>query len=235
MEGSPGKPAYIAALSPTLPVERRPLNKLIDHTYLSPQATLTDIKRLCTEAKEHGFYAVCIPPFFVSRVRPELQDSGVRLATVIGFPYGYSETMIKVAEARRCLEEGADELDIVINISAVKSEDWNYVRTEIEQVATTVRLKGKVCKLILELGVLTDAERDRLIEICNTVRPDFVKTSSGTRGGATVEQVRFLRANLHPEIKIKASGGIRTSEQARDLLEAGADRLGTSAGLSLIQ
>ncbi len=210
------------------------MNHTIDHTFLSPQATLSDIQRLCEEAREHDFCAVCIPPYFVSRARPLLQDSEVRLATVIGFPYGYSDTPIKVAEARRCLEEGADELDIVINISAVKSGDWSYVRTEIEQMATTVRLKSKVCKLILEMGVLTDQERDRLVEICNTVRPDYVKTSSGTQGGATVEQVSFLRANLHPEIKIKASGGIRTPEQARELLEAGADRIGTSAGLSLI-
>ncbi|MBB4080474.1 deoxyribose-phosphate aldolase [Lewinella aquimaris] len=211
------------------------MNQIIDHTFLSPQATVTDIKRLCREASEQGFYAVCIPPFFVSRAEIELQDTPVKVATVIGFPYGYSETPIKVAEARRCIEEGADELDIVINISAVKSGEWNYVKTEIEQMATTVRLKGKVCKLILEMGVLTEEEQQRLVEICNAVRPDFVKTSSGTQGGATVEQVRYLRANLHPEIKIKASGGIRTSEEARALLDAGADRIGTSSGLAIVQ
>ncbi len=210
------------------------MNQLIDHTFLSPQATLADIKRLCAEAVEHGFYAICIPPYYVARARAELQDTGVRLATVIGFPYGYSETVIKVAEARRSIEEGADELDIVINIAAVKSADWAYVRTEIEQMATTVRLKGKVCKLILELGVLTDAERDRLIEICNAVRPNYVKTSSGLHGGATVEQVRQLRATLHPEIKIKASGGIRSGADAQALLAAGADRIGTSASLVLL-
>ena len=116
---------------------------------------MADIKRLCQEAVEHNFYAVCVPPYFVSKVEQELQNSSVKIATVIGFPYGYSETPIKVAEARRCIEEGADELDIVINISAVKSGDWNYVRTEIEQMATTVRLKGKICKLILELSVLS--------------------------------------------------------------------------------
>ncbi|WP_420459039.1 deoxyribose-phosphate aldolase [Neolewinella sp.] len=210
------------------------MNQLIDHTFLSPQATLADIKRLCAEAVEHGFYAICIPPYYVARARAELQDTGVRLATVIGFPYGYSETVIKVAEARRSIEEGADELDIVINIAAVKSADWAYVRTEVEQMATTVRLKGKVCKLILELGVLADAERDRLIEICNAVRPNYVKTSSGLHGGATVEQVRQLRATLHPEIKIKASGGIRNGADAQALLAAGADRIGTSASLVLL-
>ncbi|MCP9237665.1 deoxyribose-phosphate aldolase [Lewinella sp. JB7] len=211
------------------------MNQIIDHTFLSPQATAADIKRLCREATEQGFHAVCIPPFFVSRAMVELQDSPVKVATVIGFPYGYSETPIKVAEARRCIEEGADELDIVINVSAVKSGEWNYVKTEIEQMATTVRLKGKVCKLILEMGVLTEEEQERLVEMCNAVRPNFVKTSSGTQGGATVEQVRFLRAKLHPEIKIKASGGIRSAEDARALVEAGADRIGTSSGLAIVQ
>ena len=211
------------------------MNDIIDHTFLSPQATATDIKRLCQEAISHGFRAVCIPPYFVPRARPELQDSSVRLATVVGFPYGYSETAIKVAEARRSIEEGADELDIVINLAAVKSGDWNYVKTEIEQMATTVRLKGKVCKLILEMSVLTEEEVTRLTDICNAVRPDYVKTSSGLQGGATVEQVRKLRATLHPEIKIKASGGIRTRAEADALREAGADRIGTSSGLAIIE
>ncbi|CAH1002493.1 Deoxyribose-phosphate aldolase [Neolewinella maritima] len=210
------------------------MNQLIDHTLLSPHATAAEIKRLCEEAVTHGFHAVCIPPYYVSRALAELQDTPVRIATVVGFPYGYSETLIKVAEARRSIEEGADELDIVINIAAVKSADWSYVKTEIEQMATTVRLKGKVCKLILEIGTLTDEERDRLIDICNTVRPDFVKTSSGLQGGATPEQVRYLRANLHPEIKIKASGGIRTGPDAQALLDAGADRLGTSSSLLIL-
>lgn len=211
------------------------MNDLIDHTLLSPQTTTADVKRLCGEAITHGFRSVCIPPYFVSRATQELQGTGVRVTTVVGFPYGYSETFVKVAEARRYIDEGADELDAVINISAVKSGDWPYVKNEIEQIATAVRLKGKVCKLILEVSILTTAELDRLIEICNTVHPDFVKTSSGTQGGATIDQVRYLRANLRPEIKIKASGGIRSVSDARAMIEAGADRIGTSAGLSLIQ
>ena len=211
------------------------MNKFIDHTFLSPQATAADIKRLCQEAIQYGFYAVCVPPYFVSKARQELLDKGVKLATVVGYPYGYSETPIKVAEARRSLDEGADELDIVINVSAVKSGDWNYVRTEIEQMATTVRLKSKVCKIILEMSALDEEETRRLIELCNKVRPDYVKTSSGTQGGATVEQVRLLRANLDSEIRIKASGGIRTRAAAAELIEAGANRIGTSSGLTIIQ
>ena len=212
------------------------MNHLIDHTLLSPQTTAADVQRLCEEATEHGFGAICIPPYFVHRAAVILTpESPVSLTTVIGFPYGYSETLIKVAEARRCIEEGADELDVVINLSAVKSGDWTYVKTEIEQMGTTVRLKGKLYKLILEVSVLTTEELDRLIEICNQVKPDFIKTSTGTQGGATVEQVRYLRAKLHPEIKIKASGGIRTTQDAQSLFDAGADRIGTSSGLALIQ
>ncbi|WP_116107996.1 deoxyribose-phosphate aldolase [Lewinella sp. IMCC34191] len=218
-----------------LPLKIPGLNKFIDHTFLSPLATAADIKRLCEEAIEYGFYAVCVPPYFVPKAHQALHDHAVKVATVIGYPYGYSETSIKVAEARRSLDEGADELDIVINISAVKSGDWNYVRTEIEQMATTVRLKGKVCKLILEISVMTDEELERLVELCNKVRPNYVKTSSGTQGGATVEQIRYLRANLDSEIRIKASGGIRTRTAAAELLEAGADRIGTSSGLTIIQ
>lgn len=211
------------------------MNDIIDHTLLSPQATAADIKRLCDEAKEHGFRAICVPPYYVTRAAAELQSSPVKLGTVVGFPFGYCGTMIKVAEARRSIEEGADELDVVINLAAVKSGDWAYVKTEIEQMGTTVRLKGKVYKLILEVSMLTETELDRLIEICNTVIPDYVKTSTGLQGGATVDQVRYLRAKLRSEIKIKASGGIRDAESARALIEAGADRLGTSAGLMLIQ
>lgn len=211
------------------------INRFIDHTQLSPQTTAADIARLCREAIDHAFYAVCVPPYFVGRAQQQLQDTDVRVATVVGFPYGYSETATKVAEARRSLEEGADELDIVINLSAVKSGDWNYVRTEIEQMATTVRLKGKVCKLILEMSVLTEEEATRLVDLCNKVRPDFVKTSSGTQGGATVDQVRFLRATLDSEIRIKASGGIRSRDTANALLEAGAARIGTSSGPAIVE
>lgn len=211
------------------------LNQLIDHTLLGPLSTEADVQRLCAEADEHGFPAVCVPPYFVSRAVAALQPgSAVKVATVIGYPYGYSETPIKVAEARRCIEEGADELDAVINLAALKSGNWSYVKTEIEQLATTLRLKGKVYKLTLEVSVLSEEELDRLIEICNQVRPDFVKTSTGTQGGATVAQVRYLRAKLQAEIKIKASGGIRTAEDARSLVEAGADRIGSSSAMSII-
>ena len=143
------------------------MNKLIDHTYLAPDCTSAIVNRICAEAIAYEFHAVCIPPFFVGQAAKALSGTGVKLATVVAFPYGYAETAVKVQEIRRALEGGADELDIVINLSAVKSQDWAYVIQDITVVATTARLKGKVSKIIIEISELTEAERDRIIAICN--------------------------------------------------------------------
>ena len=210
------------------------MNELIDHTYLKPDCRRSDIDRLCREATDHQFHAVCVPPFFVGHAAKALQGTSVRVATVIAYPYGYVETPVKVQEIRRALDEGADEVDIVINLAAVKSGDWAHVRQELDGVVTTTRLKGKVSKIIVEMSELTAAEQRTICDICNEVKPTFVKTSTGTRGGATVADVRFLRQNLAPEIKIKASGGIRDRRSALALVEAGADRIGTSAGTALL-
>ena len=210
------------------------MKELIDHTYLAPDCTGGDVDRICAEALLHEFRAVCVPPYFVNRAHKLLSGSKVQLATVVAFPYGYQETAVKVQEIRRAMDEGADELDIVINLSAVKSGDWSYVRSDIESVSTTARLKGKVSKLIVEAGSLTEEELKRVCDICNDVKPSFVKTCTGTRGGASVDQVAFLRANLHADIRIKASGGIRDKATANALVEAGADRIGTSSGISLL-
>lgn len=211
------------------------LNKLIDHTYLAPDCTSAIVDRICAEAIAHGFYAVCIPPFFVGQAARALAESDVKLATVVAFPYGYAETAVKVQEIRRAMDEGADELDIVINLSAVKSQDWAYVIQDLTVVATTARLRGKVSKIIIEISELSEAEKERIVTICNDIKPTFVKTSTGTKGGATVDDVSYLRANLHPDIKIKASGGIRNKKSAKALVEAGADRIGTSSGPAIVQ
>ncbi|OAV45770.1 deoxyribose-phosphate aldolase [Lewinella sp. 4G2] len=210
------------------------MKELIDHTFLAAECTGADVDRICQEALDHGFRAVCVPPYFVTRAQKLLSGSDVLLATVVAFPNGYQETAVKVQEIRRAMDEGADELDIVINIAAVKSGDWSYVRSDIESVSTTARLKGKVSKLIVEASTLTEEELKQVCDICNDVKPNFVKTSTGSRGGATVEQVKFLRANLVEEIKIKASGGIRDKAFAEELVAAGADRIGTSAGIALL-
>lgn len=207
----------------------------IDHTLLKADATEKEIKRLCAEAKEHGFAAVCIPPYFVRKCKLWLKDSEVKVATVVGFPLGYSHTPAKVEEARRAIDEGADEVDMVINILALKAGDWNYLKNELTSVATIVQLRGGKLKVILETGLLTNEEIVKACELCAEMTVDFVKTSTGfTQVGATVEAVKLLRASLPKAIKIKASGGIRDKAFALQLVEAGADRLGCSASVSIV-
>ncbi len=207
----------------------------IDHTLLKADATEKEIKKLCAEAKEFGFAAVCIPPYFVRKCKLWLADSNVKVATVVGFPLGYSHTPAKVEEARRAIDEGAGEIDMVINIIALKAGDWNYLKNELTSVATIVQLRGGKLKVILETGLLTESEIIKACELCKEMSVDFVKTSTGTiQPGATIETIKLLRANLPKSIKIKASGGIKTKEFALKLIEAGADRIGCSASVSII-
>lgn len=207
----------------------------IDHTLLKADATEKEVKRICAEAKEHGFAAVCIPPYFVRKCKLWLKDSEVKVATVVGFPLGYSHTPAKVEEARRAIDEGADEVDMVINIIALKAGDWNYLKNELTSVATIVQLRGGKLKVILETGLLTEQEIIKACELCADMTVDYVKTSTGfTPVGATVDIVKLLRAHLPKSIKIKASGGIREKEFALQLIEAGADRLGCSASVSIV-
>ncbi len=207
----------------------------IDHTLLKADTSEREVKKLCAEAKEYGFAAVCIPPYFVRKCKLWLIDSNVKVATVVGFPLGYAHTPAKVEEARRGIDEGADEIDMVINIIALKAGDWNYLKNELTSAATIVQLRGGKLKVILETGLLLESEIIKACELCKEMSVDFVKTSTGfIQPGATVEAVKLLRANLPKSIKIKASGGIRDKELALQLIEAGADRIGTSAGVSLV-
>ena len=207
----------------------------IDHTLLKSDASEKEVKKLCAEAKEHGFAAVCIPPYFVRKCKLWLNDSPVKVATVVGFPLGYAHTPAKVEEARRAIDEGADEVDMVINIIALKAGDWNYLKNELTSVATIVQLRGGKLKVILETGLLSETEIIKACGLCKEMSVDFVKTSTGfVQPGATVEAVKLLRANLPKSIKIKASGGIRDKAFALQLIEAGADRLGSSAGVSIV-
>lgn len=207
----------------------------IDHTVLQADTTLTDIKRVCKEAIEYGFAAVCVPPSYVAQARQALEGSSVKLSTVIGFPMGYSATVAKVEEIKRALAEGVDEFDVVIDIGAAKSGDWNVVRNDIDRMVTACHLRGKKIKVIIETGLLTSDEIAEMCKICNDLEPDYVKTSTGFNGaGARPEVVVQLRSLLKKKIKIKASGGIRTAEDARALIEAGADRLGASQGIAIV-
>ncbi|MEL7121712.1 MAG: deoxyribose-phosphate aldolase [Bacteroidota bacterium] len=211
------------------------ISELIDHTILTPDCSPADINRVCSEAMEHKFKAVCIPPYYVKTAANLLQDSFVKVATVIGYPMGYSATASKVEEIKRALDEGADEVDVMINLCAIKSNNWNYIANDIDTVTTAVHIKGKAVKIILETGMLSEDEIKRLCELCNKSKPDFVKTSTGLLGpGASTDAVQLLKGNLTDGIQIKASGGIRTHEQAREFVQLGATRIGSSSGVSLL-
>lgn len=210
--------------------------KFIEHTVLKPDTTLGDVRRVCEEAKKYGFAGVCIPPLFVREARRVLgENARIRVVTVVGFPMGYSAIPAKSEEIKRALEEGADDIDAVVNIAAVKSENWNHVKHDIEGVALATHMRGRTLKLILECGLLTAAEIEKICELAAAARVAWLKTGTGFHGfPATPDMVRHLRAAAPNGIKIKAAGGIRTPEGAKALLEAGADRLGTSASLEII-
>jgi deoxyribose-phosphate aldolase len=207
------------------------LASYIDHTILKPTTSHIEINRICNEALEYGFAAVCVPPPFVVQAK----GSGVRVATVIGFPFGYSVSAAKLAEVEQALADGADELDVVINLVALKAGDWSRLETEMRALVGVIHDAGRVVKVIIESGVLTDEEIIRCCNLYGGLGVDFVKTSTGyAEKGATVEAVRLMRAHLPSNVRIKASGGIRTYALARQLIDAGADRLGCSASVEIM-
>jgi len=211
------------------------LARFVDATILKPDTTLDDVKLLCEEAMKYGFAAVCIPPFYVKDAVKVLEGTGVNVSTVVGFPMGYSATPAKVEEIKRAIDEGAKEMDCVINIGAVKSKQWNYVRNEIDSMTLACQMRGKIIKLIIETGLLTEAEIAKVCELAADVKVDFVKTSTGINGkGASVPIIESLRKKLPATIKIKASGGIRDRKFAEELIAAGASRIGTSAGANMM-
>lgn len=208
----------------------------IDHTLLKPDMTFADLDRLIAEAREHLFAAVCVPPFFAQHAVQKLEGTGVKVATVVGFPMGYSPTSAKVEEVKNCIDKGVDEIDAVVNIAAIKNGKWAFVTNDIKSVATSAHLQAKVIKLILETSLLTEDELKKALEICADAEVDFVKTSTGFNGqGVNLDVLKQMRALLPETIRLKASGGIRTREFAIALVEAGADRIGTSSGLELIK
>lgn len=210
--------------------------RYIDHTLLRPIGTTNDIRRLCTEAIEYGMAAVCIFPSYIPMARDLLKGSRVKIATVIAFPFGVTFTEIKEAEMRSSATRGADEMDFVINIAALKSGDDKSVEDEMQYLTAKARTIGVHTKFIIETAYLTDDEKVRVCKAANRVKPDFMKTSTGYGpSGANVEDVRLMRSNLLPEIQIKAAGGIRSHAEALQLLKAGASRLGTSSGITIIE
>jgi deoxyribose-phosphate aldolase len=222
----------------------------IDHTILKPVTTYIEIKKICEEAREYGFAAVCVPPPLVrlaveslgtasTQGKPVLETEehpSVKVATVIGFPFGYSVAPAKLAEVEQALTDGADELDVVINLVALKNGDWEYLTREMTAVTELVHGRKKIIKVIIESGILQDQEIIRCCEIYSKVGVDFLKTSTGyAEKGATISAVRLMREHLPAGIRIKASGGIRDYAFARQLIEAGADRLGCSASVAIVK
>jgi deoxyribose-phosphate aldolase len=209
-------------------------NKFIDHTLLKPEAKIEQIKTLCEEAKEHDFMSVCVNPFFVPVARKLLEGSSVKVCTVIGFPLGANTPSVKVYEAKKAVEDGADEVDMVQNISMAKEHDYEFIENEIRQIKEAVG-PDIVLKVILETCLLTDDEIRECSIAAKKAGADFVKTSTGfSKGGATVNAVKIMRAAVGDEMGVKASGGIHTKEEMVALIEAGASRIGASCGVQLV-
>ena len=211
----------------------KPLNKYIDHTNLKPSATRADIEKLCAEAREYDFASVCVHPCNLPLCRELLMGSDVKLCTVIGFPLGQNTTAVKVAEAEDAYALGCDEFDMVINVGRLKDGDTDYVRAEIAAVVAAVR--GRTVKVIIETGLLTDDEKALATRLSCEAGAHFVKTCTGFSAGiATVEDIRIMKENRAEGVSLKASAGIRTYGDAVALIEAGADRIGTSAGVAIM-
>ncbi len=211
------------------------LARYIDHTLLKPEATAGEIDTLCAEAREYRFASVCINPTWVRRAVKNLRGSDVVTCTVIGFPLGATTPEIKAMEARRALRDGAREVDMVINVGALKSGDHGLVGEDIAKVVDAAHEVGAVCKVILETALLTDEEKVLASALAKVAKADFVKTSTGFGpGGATVYDVALMRETVGPEMGIKASGGVRTTEDAEDMIAAGATRIGASAGVQIV-
>lgn len=208
----------------------------IDHTLLKQTTTLPEITILCKEAIENGFAAVCVPPLYVKKAKETIGNSDVKVSTVIGFPFGYCAIEAKVAEIVLAIVDGADELDMVVNISAIKNGDWEFIGNEINTIMPIVKSKNKIIKVIIESGVLTDDEIIKCCDIYGAAGVDYVKTSTGfAEKGASIHAVKLIRAHLADSIKIKASGGIRSYSFAKELINAGANRIGCSASIAIVK
>ena len=209
------------------------LSKFIDHTVLAADATRQKIIDLCREARENNFASVCINSSWVALAKKELEGSDVNVCTVVGFPLGATSSAAKAFEAETAVKDGASEVDMVINVGALKSGMYDFVEEDIKAVRKAVG--NKVLKVIIETCLLTDDEKKIACQLSEKAGADFVKTSTGfSKGGATAEDVRLMRASVSDHVQVKASGGIRSYETALAMIEAGATRLGTSSGVAII-
>lgn len=209
------------------------LNKYIDHTLLKPETQVEQINQLCEEAKQYQFASVCVNPTWVAHCSELLKDSDVKVCTVIGFPLGATTTETKAFETKNAIENGADEIDMVINIGSLKDRRYEEVEDDIKAVVDAAN--GKTVKVIIETSLLTKEEKQKACELAKKAGAHFVKTSTGfSGGGATVEDVRLMRLAVGPEMGVKASGGVRNLEDAQAMIKAGATRIGASAGVQIV-
>ncbi len=214
----------------------RDLAPYIDHTLLKPGATEAEIDGLCNEAIEYGFASVCINPYWVKQSAARLQGSNVKVCTVIGFPLGATITSAKVEEVRQVVSHGASEVDMVINIGALKSGWHDVVLADIESVVAAARNGGALTKVIIETALLTDPEKITASLLARRAGADFVKTSTGFGGGgATTTDVALMRGAVGPDMGVKASGGVRTLKDTREMISAGATRIGSSSGIEIVE
>lgn len=211
------------------------LNRYIEHTNLKPDVSQKDIEKIIEEGYTYQFAGICIPPFWVKKARRDMQQGDVQLVTVAGFPLGYNMTESKIAEIQKAIEDGADEVDIVWNLSAFRS-GMGWVKNDIARCAELLHDHDKVLKVIIETAFLTEEEIIQACQICRDAGSDFVKTSTGfAHAGAMVSHVKLMRENLPSSIGIKAAGGIRDLDSAVAMITAGADRIGTSSGVKILE
>ncbi len=210
--------------------------RTIDHTLLKAEATPQEIETLCQEARTYGFASVCVNPCFVPQCRDLLKGSSVKVCTVIGFPLGTTTTEVKRAEAEQALQSGAQEIDMVINIGMLKAGNYDYVFYDINQVVLAAKKYKTLCKVIIETALLTDEEKIKACLISKNAKADFVKTSTGfSKGGATAGDVALMRYVVGSAMGVKASGGVRTTEEAKAMIASGADRIGASASVKIVK
>lgn len=212
------------------------LANMIDHTNLKAFADDAAFEKLCDEAKKYNFKMVAINPAQTVRCKKKLEGSPVHVGAAIGFPLGQTTLECKIFETKDAIEKGADEIDYVINVAELKNENYDYIKKEMEEIVKICREAGKTSKVIFENCYLTDDEKRKVAEIAKEVKPDFIKTSTGFgTGGATVEDVKLMKSVVGDEVKVKAAGGIRDLKTALAMIEAGAERLGTSAGVAIVE
>ncbi|HAP3558686.1 TPA: deoxyribose-phosphate aldolase [Enterococcus faecalis] len=210
------------------------LNRMIDHTILKPEATEAAVQKIIDEAKEYNFFSVCINPCWVAFASEQLADTDVVVCTVIGFPLGANTPEVKAYEAADAIKNGANEVDMVINIGALKSQQYDHVRQDIQGVVDAAKGKALV-KVIIETALLTDEEKVKACELAKEAGADFVKTSTGfSTGGAKVADIRLMRETVGPDMGVKASGGVHNAEEALAMIEAGATRIGASTGVAIV-